>query len=410
MIKIKLSKIIASALIAVSVFALNPTGANAAWKKDSTGWWYTEGNSWATGWRVIGGKSYYFESDGYMVTQFKRFYDDTYYYFDPIQGNVFTGWKKHDGVWYYFSKEAEGTKRIGFMRTGWFYDNGRWYYFSDIRNDYGHMKTGLIGDDRGNYYYLDESDTSNIGAMKTGWQKVNDNWYYFNTSADDGVDGRMEKGWKKIKGTWYYLSLSDGKMAANTWVNGYYLNSEGAWIPGGNNSGVLTFADKNLEKVIRNKIDKPIGTLYKSDVERITELTIWDNTIKEINLSGIENLKNLESLDVLHTKISDMNTLKKLTKLKHLGLMNCGIKDISPLKELTNLEWLSLEFNGSIQDISALEGLTKLQYLDLMYNEISDLSPLRGLTNLQRLEINGNLIDAEEVEALEEALPNCDIR
>jgi hypothetical protein len=63
----KLTKIIASSLIAVSILALNPVGASAEWKHDNIGWWYTEGNSWATGWRKIDGKIYYFYSNGYMA-------------------------------------------------------------------------------------------------------------------------------------------------------------------------------------------------------------------------------------------------------------------------------------------------------------------------------------------------------
>lgn len=65
--KFKLTKVIASLLIAASVLALNPIGANAEWKQDSTGWWYTEGNSYVKGWRPIDGKWYYFYSNGYMA-------------------------------------------------------------------------------------------------------------------------------------------------------------------------------------------------------------------------------------------------------------------------------------------------------------------------------------------------------
>lgn len=63
----KLIKVIASSLIAISILILNPIGANAQWKSDNIGWWYTEGNSWAEGWRKIDGKYYYFYSDGYMA-------------------------------------------------------------------------------------------------------------------------------------------------------------------------------------------------------------------------------------------------------------------------------------------------------------------------------------------------------
>jgi len=65
--KLKLTKVIASTLIAASVLALNPIGANAEWRQDAKGWWYTEGRSWAEGFRVIDGSLYYFDSKGYMA-------------------------------------------------------------------------------------------------------------------------------------------------------------------------------------------------------------------------------------------------------------------------------------------------------------------------------------------------------
>lgn len=65
--KFKLTRIIVSSLIVASVFVLNPIGACAEWKYNSTGWWYKEGNSWATDWKLIDGNWYYFYSNGYMA-------------------------------------------------------------------------------------------------------------------------------------------------------------------------------------------------------------------------------------------------------------------------------------------------------------------------------------------------------
>lgn len=66
--KLKLTKVIASLLIVSSILALNPIAVSAEWKSDSKGWWYTEGNSWATGWKLIDGNWYYFNDNGYMAT------------------------------------------------------------------------------------------------------------------------------------------------------------------------------------------------------------------------------------------------------------------------------------------------------------------------------------------------------
>ncbi|MGM9935185.1 MAG: PspC family transcriptional regulator, partial [Clostridium sp.] len=96
----------------------------------------------------------------------------------------------------------------------------------------GQMATAFI-DLNGAYYYLNPYSEENQGAMKVGWQKINGYWYYFNPVSDSyGYEGMMAKsGWRCIGGVWYYF-WSDGTMAANTRVNGYYVNSSGAWVPG----------------------------------------------------------------------------------------------------------------------------------------------------------------------------------
>lgn len=83
-----LKKIMALGIIATCLITLNPIGASAEWKQDSTGWWYTEGNSWATGWREIDGKWYYFDNDGYMKT----------------------GWIQDENKWYYLDSDGAMLK------------------------------------------------------------------------------------------------------------------------------------------------------------------------------------------------------------------------------------------------------------------------------------------------------------
>lgn len=63
----KFKRLIASFVVVMTFLAVTPMAAHAEWKSDSTGWWYTEGNSWATGWRQIDGSWYYFYPDGYMA-------------------------------------------------------------------------------------------------------------------------------------------------------------------------------------------------------------------------------------------------------------------------------------------------------------------------------------------------------
>ena len=92
----RLRNLIASLLVAVSIIALNPIGASAKWEDDSTGRWYSEGNSWVTGWRHIDADMYYFDEDGYMKT----------------------GWIQDGGNWYYLNDNGTMAKDIDV--DGWY--------------------------------------------------------------------------------------------------------------------------------------------------------------------------------------------------------------------------------------------------------------------------------------------------
>lgn len=59
------------------------------------------------------------------------------------------------------------------------------------------------------------------GTPASGWRNVRGKWYYMD------ADGVMQTGWINDGETWYYLK-SDGSMAYNTYVDGYYLDWNGA--------------------------------------------------------------------------------------------------------------------------------------------------------------------------------------
>ena len=63
----KIKKLIALTLIGSSMLMVAPVASHAEWRADGYGWWYTEGNSYATGWRQINGLWYFFYADGYMA-------------------------------------------------------------------------------------------------------------------------------------------------------------------------------------------------------------------------------------------------------------------------------------------------------------------------------------------------------
>ncbi|AJG98885.1 hypothetical protein LF65_02299 [Clostridium beijerinckii] len=60
-------RLLASLLTGLLIVGVLPVGASAEWKRDNTGWWYSDWDSWYIGWKEIDGKWYYFDYNGYMA-------------------------------------------------------------------------------------------------------------------------------------------------------------------------------------------------------------------------------------------------------------------------------------------------------------------------------------------------------
>ena len=77
--------------------------------------------------------------------------------------------------------------------------------------------------------------------------------------------------------------------------------------------------------------------------------------------------------------------------------------------KLKNLKWLYL-INTQVSDLSPLAELKNLKVLHLINNtQVSDLSSLAELKNLLQLDLRNTLVSDEQLQRLQQALPNCDI-
>ena len=196
----------------------------AGWTKIDGSWYYFDKQTgdMYTGSHKIDGTSYTFQSDGKLVGNPPASVEQPE---QPEQPVIKTGWQEEGGKKYYYDetgKKVTEWLRIGkgwyyfnadgVMQTGWQQIGKKWYYFDAA----GAMKTGWQQIDK-KWYYFDAS-----GAMKKGWIEISKVWYYLNGS------GAMVTGWKTIGGTTYFFK-ANGAMAANEWVKGYKLDSNGAW-------------------------------------------------------------------------------------------------------------------------------------------------------------------------------------
>ncbi len=114
------------------------------------------------------------------------------------------------------------------------------------------------------------------------------------------------------------------------------------------------------------------------------------------------------ALDLGHNRITGLDFLKANPKLKYLILADNKVTDLGPLSELKDLQYLEI-FMNQVTDLSPLQGLTELVDLNLAYNQVTDLSPLYGLTKLERIWLSHNGLPQEEIDKLQQALPNAEI-
>ena len=183
----------------------------------------------------------------------------------------------------------------------------------------------------------------------------------------------------------------------------------------------VELSDKEVEKVVREKLNKPVGLILQNEIRSITKLNLASKSIdgtlpdlpefenlKELDLRGLNSnsldLKNLGSLSVEVLKLSendninnlttirDMNNLKVL-KLNNTSLENNDIEKALYSFNLKNLEELYLA-NNLISDITPLEKLSNLQILDLKNNQVNSLSSLSGMNDLRELYLSDNKITA----------------
>ena len=155
------------------------------------------------------------------------------------------------------------------------------------------------------------------------------------------------------------------------------------------NDYVVNFADAGLLAAVRTCINKPSGSIYKSDLLFITDLNATDYSISD--LSGIRNFPKLAILTLSNNAISDLSPLSTMVQLEQLYAGQNNIEDLTALEDLTGLSQLNLNTN-QIADIEPLANLVNLTELDLRENLLVDISVLADLTELSGLHLTSNAI------------------
>ena len=235
-------------------FNNNADVTNTQWIAMDGTWKLAKDGRIATGWQTWENNLYYLNSDGSMKAN-EAFTDGGKLYFFRSWGGAYKNcwytsggkkyylhdnsaayqneWLKADGKWYYF--QSDSTMATNTWIDNYYVDaSGVWipnkekptdkWITSGNRKWYRHADGSYTKNDweliNGKYYRFD-----NEGWMVTGWKKINDIWYYMDKTTGE----RYGKGWHWIDGNCYYMN-ANGEMAADTWIDGYYVDASGKWI------------------------------------------------------------------------------------------------------------------------------------------------------------------------------------
>ena len=235
-------------------FNSNADVTNTQWIAMDGTWKLAKDGQIATGWQTWDNNLYYLNSDGSMKAD-EAFTDGGKLYFFRSWGGAYKNcwytsggkkyylhdnsaayqneWLKADGKWYYF--QSDSTMATNTWIDNYYVDaSGVWipnkekptdkWITSGNRKWYRHADGSYTKNDweliNGKYYRFD-----NDGWMVTGWKKINNIWYYMDKTTGE----RYGEGWHWIDGSCYYMN-ANGEMAADTWIDGYYVDASGKWI------------------------------------------------------------------------------------------------------------------------------------------------------------------------------------
>lgn len=201
--------------------------------------WIVKGGNWylakdgkiATGWQEWQGSKYYLNSDGTMRSNEWRLDDSGKIRYLCSWGGAYKNRSaKINGRSYTFNSNADvtntqwisldGTWKLakdGRIATGWqTWDKNLYYLNSD-----GSMKANEAFTDGGKLYFF----RSWGGAYKNCWYTSGGKKYYLHDNS-----AAYQNEWLKADGKWYYFQ-SDSTMATDTWIDNYYVDASGVWIP-----------------------------------------------------------------------------------------------------------------------------------------------------------------------------------
>ena len=177
-------------------------------------------------WQSYGDSQQYWQFLGDQMPEWHSFRDQMDYWQSIDLGDQQQDWQS---LFHLSDRQSNGeqVKDWQFLTDQW----SDWDSLTSQRQDWQAL-TGqqqdwqaLIGQQQDWQALIDQlqgGQTYDGQSQSRGWQLLNGCWYYYTA-------GGYATGWQEIDGNWYFF-YDNGIMAADTWVDGYYVGSDGAWV------------------------------------------------------------------------------------------------------------------------------------------------------------------------------------
>ena len=200
-----------AALLALVLLLTGLTAVASAYEESGHYWTWDNGKYYLcdikTGTRITSPAGWFKAYNTVIDEDYSKTWN--WWVYIEADGSLAEGWKKIEGVWYYFWPE---------MVTGNWYDD----------------------EDQALYLFDENGAWTGLSATKTGWIQKGGSWYYVYEDDYFGLRFQVNEPYRFEDGTWYGFD-KNGKMAAGGWYwedDGedykywYYANKDGTLVKG----------------------------------------------------------------------------------------------------------------------------------------------------------------------------------
>jgi internalin A len=171
---------------------------------------------------------------------------------------------------------------------------------------------------------------------------------------------------------------------------------------------------KDISVLIKLKKLKMLGLNGLTNIDDVSMISKISN-LERLYMSGcqlyeINFIENsfMKKLDISYNNITSISSVENMPDLYYFNAMHNRISDISSLKSCKKIKKCILDYN-EINDIKCFESNNMIGELSLEHNEINDLTALYNCKNLKGLNIYDNPVTKEQVDQLQQHLPDCEI-